>query len=460
VSAARVWRPAARSAAQMSTQASVGLFGAASGGAPDIRRWRRRLIAIGILLALLQLFRTFHGAQTRFITNDGDWYYAYLCSLYFDHDLDLSNQMAVTRAWGPVARSAAQMATWQRTARSPEPPIPSGQPTPTAFTVGPAILWAPAFAAADGAVWAANHVGGSIPRNGYSMPYQLAVALATLAYGLFGVWLALRATLRWAGETAGCSRGSAALAAVIALCASPALYYLVFEPTMAHGVSIFAASALVWLWVSRADSPGWRRWVAIGLAGGLCALIRPQDSLLLLLPLSTLIALRGADLVVSASALAVGAALAFLPQALVWQATFGRPFAVPQGPDFLQWTRPAFPQIWFSVHHGLFTWTPVFLLGVVGLALSPKGLRRFAVPMLIVFLLESYVNSAARDWWGGDAFGARRFLSLFPVFAWGLSIVACRLSRRPAVFAAIAVILTAANLALMAAYVTGRIAHG
>jgi hypothetical protein len=80
--------------------------------------------------------------------------------------------------------------------------------------------------------------------------------------------------------------------------------------------------------------------------------------------------------------------------------------------------------------------------------------------MLIAFLLESYVNSAARDWWGGDAFGARRFLSLFPIFAGGLCIVACRLGRRRLVFAAIAAILTAANLALMAAYVTGRIPHG
>jgi hypothetical protein len=77
--------------------------------------------------------------------------------------------------------------------------------------------------------------------------------------------------------------------------------------------------------------------------------------------------------------------------------------------------------------------------------------------MVVVFLLESYVNAAARDWWAGDAFGARRFLGLFPIFAIGLSALACKGKRT---FTGVAALLTAANVALMAAYVTGRIPHG
>ena len=97
------------------------------------RRWRRLLLALGLHLALGQVFRALHGAETRFITNDGDWYYAYLVSLYFDHDLDLSNQMG---AWRAAVGAAAL-------------PLAAGRPTPTAFTVGPALLWMPAFALAD-----------------------------------------------------------------------------------------------------------------------------------------------------------------------------------------------------------------------------------------------------------------------------------------------------------------------
>jgi hypothetical protein len=81
--------------------------------------------------------------------------------------------------------------------------------------------------------------------------------------------------------------------------------------------------------------------------------------------------------------------------------------------------------------------------------------------MLAVFLLESYVNSCTRDWWAGDAFGSRRFLSQFPIFALGLSLIIARLgARRPSWAMALAAVAVAANLGLMGMYVTGRLAHG
>ena len=414
--------------------------------AVDTRRWRRLLIALGIVLSLLQLFRAVHGARTSFITNDGDWYYAYLASLYFDHDLDLSNQLAI----GQELAGRAPLA------------IPKGRPTPSSFTVGPALLWMPAFAAADAGVAVARAVGAKVPRDGYSLPYQLAVAWATLLYGLIGVWLALKSTEWWLGDDVKRWRKGPAVAVGAALLATPAIYYLFFEPTMAHGVGIFAASLLVWLWLRTGDSGKWRRWLALGAAGGLCALIRPQDCLLLLLPASTILGRGAKGSLRRASGLVVGAAILFLPQALVWHAAFGRPFALPQGPEFLQWTRPALLQVWFSTHHGLFTWTPIWVAGVAGLAFAPSTMRRMAVAMLVVFVLESYVNAAARDWWAGDAFGARRFLSLFPVLALGLSGLSCRSGQRSCRWVCIGVAVAAvtANLGLMAMYVTGRVPHG
>ncbi len=414
--------------------------------AADTRRWRRLLITLGIVLSLLQLFRAVHGARTSFITNDGDWYYAYLASLYFDHDLDLSNQLAS----GQKLAGRAPLA------------IPSGRPTPSSFAVGPALLWMPAFAAADAGVAVARAMGAKVARDGYSLPYQLAVAWATLLYGLIGVWLALKSTEWWLGDDVKRWRKGPAVAVGAALLATPAIYYLFFEPTMAHGVGVFAASLLVWLWLRTGDSGKWSRWVALGAAGGLCALIRPQDCLLLLLPVSAIPGHGAKGSLRRASGLVVGAAMLFLPQALVWHATFGRPFALPQGPEFLQWARPALLQVWFSTHHGLFAWTPIWVAGVAGLAFAPSGMRRMAVAMLVVFLLESYVNAAARDWWAGDAFGARRFLSLFPILALGLSGLSCRSGQRSYRWACIGVAAAAvaANLGLMAMYVTGRVPHG
>jgi len=406
--------------------------------------WRRLLVVGGLALGLLQVFRAFHGAQTRFITNDGDWYYAYLVSLYRDQDLDLSNQMA----------------TWQRMLGAPPLPIPAGRPTATAFSIGPAILWLPAFALADVGALVAHALGAAVERSGYAVPHQLAVALATLLYGVIGVWLAARAAARWAESAQGGSPALSTAAAGTALCASPALYYLLFEPTMAHGLSIFAASLLLWLWLTTGAQATWARWAAVGGAGGLCALIRPQDGLLLLLPVSTILLARPPRLA-RLLPLSVAAGAAFLPQMVVWWLTFGRPFAVPEGPEFMRWTHPALLQVWFSHHHGLFTWTPVWLLAVLGVAGGPRQTRGMAAAMAVVFLLESYVSAAARDWWAGDSYGARRFLGLFPIFVLGLTLMAGRLTRRsPYPFLAIAGTAVVTNLILMAAYVTDRIPHG
>jgi hypothetical protein len=53
---------------------------------------------------------------------------------------------------------------------------------------------------------------------------------------------------------------------------------------------------------------------------------------------------------------------------------------------------------------------------------------------IVILLAEAYVNGIVYDWWGGEAFGARRFVSLIPFFVLGLAAlvdsVRARLSRR------------------------------
>jgi hypothetical protein len=106
----------------------------------------------------------------------------------------------------------------------------------------------------------------------------------------------------------------------------------------------------------------------------------------------------------------------------------------------------------FSDRHGLFTWAPLLLAATIGLV--PILQRRGpGLPMLIVVLTSWYINAAAADWWAGEAFGARRFLSLFPLFVLGLSAwlaggsTAVRLPRLGIAFA-----LVGANLLLLLQY--------
>ena len=67
------------------------------------------------------------------------------------------------------------------------------KPTPTgyaqsAWTIGPAIVWAPFFAAAHPIAGRLAAGGADVSTNGISYPYRQAVCIAGLFYGLLGCW--------------------------------------------------------------------------------------------------------------------------------------------------------------------------------------------------------------------------------------------------------------------------------
>jgi hypothetical protein len=50
--------------------------------------------------------------------------------------------------------------------------------------------------------------------------------------------------------------------------------------------------------------------------------------------------------------------------------------------------------------------------------------------MALALALAVYVNASVADWWAGEAFGARRFISNLPIFAMGLAALASALAGR------------------------------
>jgi hypothetical protein len=82
--------------------------------------------------------------------------------------------------------------------------------------------------------------------------------------------------------------------------------------------------------------------------------------------------------------------------------------------------------------------------------------RSAVLPLSVVVIASWYVNAAVSDWWAGEAFGARRFLSLFPLFVLGVAVWLDRGANAPAVAlvrrVALLSVLIAANLLLLLQY--------
>jgi hypothetical protein len=99
----------------------------------------------------------------------------------------------------------------------------------------------------------------------------------------------------------------------------------------------------------------------------------------------------------------------------MWHAIYGQWLTIPQGSDFFNWTNPQWLPTLFSTRHGLVAWHPIFLLALLGIVPLWKHHRWLALVVLVAFLAQWYINSAASRWWADDAFGGRRFIGTIPL---------------------------------------------
>jgi hypothetical protein len=165
------------------------------------------------------------------------------------------------------------------------------------------------------------------------------------------------------------------------------------------------------------------RWAALGALAGLAALTRMQEVLWALLAAGELFIEaarrarardpRGAlRLAVPAAAATVCALAVASPELLANKLVFGHWLAVYTGESYMRWEAPFFWETLFATRNGLFVWTPVAYVGVLGLLLAPRGARGLAAGLVAGFFMQTWVNGSAWAWWSAWSYSNRRFLGV------------------------------------------------
>ena len=403
----------------------------------------------------------------RVYASDEIKYFATLRSVYFDRDLHYENEYAYFIRRDPVAHDGLR-------------PF-RDSPTPTGYRlndapIGTSLLWAPFYGVADLGVATARWLGASIPRDGFSWPYVWAVSVASLFWGMAGLCLTFRLCRPYADRTAS-SWGVLAM-----WFASPVVFYLYITPAMSHAISLFTVALFLLVWQRGRHDRSIRGWVGLGLAAGLMILVRELNWLVLLvLAVDEAGAIAAAmrpgrtgrqDLLARLDvfvaelrnrgpgylSFGVAVVLVVAPQFYVYQTlngTFGpTPFVVQK---FSLVPRHAV-DVLVSGFHGLFSWHPVTLVGILGLGVLGRREPRVAAAFAVFFAAQVLVIGSYDTWPGGASFGARRFVNCTPIFAVGVTALVTTLAPHARRVAAAGILLLVVwNAGLAIQYSTGLI---
>jgi hypothetical protein len=308
---------------------------------------------------------------TRIYASDEVQYYAYLRSLWFDHDVSFENEYQHFYDAG-VAHDDGFHETFL------ERQTETGRRL-TFATIGAALLWSPFYAIGDVVAHVRHAMGAAIETDGYSAPYIAAVSYGSAVYGWLSLVLSLliaRRVLRDSPET-----NAAPLTAIVAVwIGTPLFFYMYIAPPMSHACSAFAVAVFVLTWLKVRDRWNTGGLIALGALAALMVMVREQDGLIAVGPAIDWAAdawtRRSPPLIARAALGATAFVLAYTPQLAAYEVLNGYPTPSHLVSRKMTWSAPHAFGVLLSPEHGLLFWTPLVVLSLVGLvwlALQPAS---------------------------------------------------------------------------------------
>lgn len=359
------------------------------------RKMRPSSWAIIVVMVFLTVIAArSNGTKGDIIRSDVRGYYGYLHALFITHDL---------------GHEAMQVEYVNET--------PSG--TLNKYFAGEAVLLLPFFLTAHAYVQAS---GGTA--DGFSPPYEHAIAIAALVYAVLGL-LALRAIFRGLAL----KEGTIAILLLMLGFGTQLAQYTAIQPGWSHVYS-FCAFAVFLLITQRIAHGGPDRLIiAWGAIFGLILLIRPVNGLVLLavpvlLGKETLPFLRhfGAHRAITLLGL-LACILVVGIQSLLWHAQVGKFVAYGYKGEGFQWDRPEVFQVLIGIRRGLFIWTPVLIAAAASMVLLWKEERIRSLSAAVYWVVITYVVSSWWIWYYGSGFGSRVYVEHYVVLIIPLAFI-------------------------------------
>ena len=339
-------------------------------------------------------------------------YYSYLPAVFVYGDISMSYAIADTffsdKVWGVY---------WKE-----------GMGPVQKYTMGMAYAYLPFFLG--------GHVVAQVfdyPVNGYSKPYRFALQLSSLFFLLIGLIFLRKVLLRYYSDTI------TALILLLLTFGSNLFYYSLGQGPMPHVYLFCLISILLYCTIRFYEAPSWQYAILIGLIGGWITLIRPNHMMIWLIP-ALYGVYNGATLKLRLRlfwtekwkflAWPTLVFLVILPQLFYWKYLTENWLYYSYGEEGFFFLHPQFLKTLFSFRNGWLIYSPIMVLGVIGLFRLRRYSPAFGLAIPLHFILSLYIISSWWCWWYGGNFGNRVFIDLYPMLGLGMGAILTGLGHR------------------------------
>ncbi|MCF6365175.1 MAG: hypothetical protein L3J35_03140 [Bacteroidales bacterium] len=330
-------------------------------------------------------------------------YYAYLPATFIYNDLSFEFT---------EKNNEIDFNKWIWTMKSPK-----GKKT-IKTSIGLSILYSPFFFIGH----AVAKIHPKYNADGYSLPYHIALTFSAYIYFILALFILRKVLLKFYDDKI------TALTLFFIGAGTNLFYYVTYEAPMSHSYNFFLITLFVYLLIKWHDSKNIKNSIFLGLTGGLIALVRPTNIIILLLiPLygvtnfktlkeSIANLLKHWHLVL---VMVLSFVIIWIPQFAYWFYVSGKIlyFSYGESNEQFFFNNPQITNFLFSYKKGWFIYTPLMLFATFGFFALFKDKNKFSTAILTVLILNIYILSSWWSWWFGGSFGQRSMVDMYGLTA-------------------------------------------
>ncbi len=333
---------------------------------------------------------------------DGKGYYAYLPALFIYHDLNFNFFDSIEKKY-PNPHIYYDYRVGEEHKKADK------------YFAGTAVAMLPFFLTAH---IAAETCG--FEADGYSKIYPIAISVAAIFYLMIGLYFLKKLLYKY--DT---SETLTSLILVIITFATNSFYYVLCEPAMSHIYSFAFVTMFVYFLAIFFSSPKARLVYIIAALYGIIILIRPVNGMILLI-----VPFMAGDktkfkegLYYFKNNLTTGVIGLFIAisvvsvQLIIYKIQTGCFWINSYGTEQFNWTSPHPIDFLIGYKKGLFVYTPIAFIALLGFYKLFKQ-NKFQFYSLIIFLIVVlYVLSSWWSWWYGGSFSSRVCIEYYFILA-------------------------------------------